>query len=88
MIDRYGRLSNTVSRKLFVKTAVLVYTADLPVKVTNRAAYTSVTYLSRGTFTLETLVKARRLLSYEVVLVVEDGQSNIRELVQLWRLRL
>jgi len=42
MIDRYGRLSNTVSRKLFVKTAVLVYTADLPVKVTNRAAYTSV----------------------------------------------
>jgi hypothetical protein len=41
-----------------------------------------------GTFTLETLVKARRLLSYEVVLVVEDGQSNIREIVQLRRRRL
>jgi hypothetical protein len=41
MIDRYGRPSNAVSRKLNVKTAVLVYTADRPVKVTNRAAYTS-----------------------------------------------
>jgi len=42
MIDRYGRPSNAVSRKLNVKTAVLVYTADRPVKVTNRAAYTAV----------------------------------------------
>jgi len=42
MIDRYGRPSNIVSRKLVVKTAVLVYSSEMPVVVTNKAAFTSI----------------------------------------------
>lgn len=39
VLDRYERESNTVTRKLVIKTAALVYSNDLPVKVTNSQIY-------------------------------------------------
>ena len=38
-----------------------------------------------GTYTLQTLVEAAGILSYDVLQVYEDGHSNIREIVQLKR---
>jgi len=42
MIDRYGRLSNVVTRELIVKTAIIMYTSTKPVRNTNGATYTSI----------------------------------------------
>jgi len=36
VIDRYGRASNIVTRKVLIKTSVLMYTNAKPVKISNR----------------------------------------------------
>jgi len=37
--DRYGRKSNVMTRNLFVKTCLVMFSSDKPVKVTNDAAW-------------------------------------------------
>eukprot|EP00597_Dinobryon_sp_UTEXLB2267_P015701 CAMPEP_0170107346 /NCGR_PEP_ID=MMETSP0020_2-20130122/5921_1 /TAXON_ID=98059 /ORGANISM="Dinobryon sp., Strain UTEXLB2267" /LENGTH=174 /DNA_ID=CAMNT_0010331859 /DNA_START=1279 /DNA_END=1803 /DNA_ORIENTATION=+ len=38
VIDRYGRVSNTVKRKILIKTSVIMYTNAKPVKISNRGS--------------------------------------------------
>lgn len=47
--DRYGRLSNIVTRKLYVRTASIMYSNRKPVKVSNLSPLISVE-ISRSTF--------------------------------------
>jgi len=49
VIDRYGRASNVVSKKLVVTTAILLYASDMPVVIDNGVAFTSLS-IQQNTF--------------------------------------